>query len=135
VKEAAEYLAHVKSLIILHPRVARWTILREEVEGDLGLFRYRLVLDDGSLLEMFERFQLVVGEVQVTKFSFHWQRAEGQLYKRWDNAAHHPEVSTHPCHLHAGSETHVLPHGPIAVEGVLAAIETEANDLKEVGKG
>jgi hypothetical protein len=91
VKEAAKYLAHVKSLVILHPRVAHWAILREEVEGDLGLFRYRLVLDDDSLLETFERFQLVAGEVQVTKFSFHWQSAEGQLYKRWkrDSMGHY----------------------------------------------
>jgi hypothetical protein len=80
------------------------TFYRRFEDGELGdamdffewaglyeLFRYRLVLDDDSLLETFERFQLVAGEVQVTKFSFHWQSAEGQLYKRWkrDSMGHY----------------------------------------------
>ena len=87
---------------------------------------YQLSLRDGSLLEMFERFQVVGGGVQVTKYSFHWQDANGQLRKRWDNAAHHLEVLTSPHHLHDGAEADVLPHGPVSAEEVLAIIVEDA---------
>ncbi len=88
----------------------------------MGLFRYRLTLRDGGVLELFERFQVVEGRLQVAKYSFHWQDAAGQLRKRWDNAAHHPKVSTQPHHVHDGEEANVLPHGPIGAEEVLAII-------------
>ncbi len=121
-KDAADYLAHVKSLIILNPQVEHWQITRETIEDDMGLFRYRLTLLDGSFLEMFERFQIVNGEAQVSKYSFHWQNANGQLRKRWDNAAHHPEISTHPHHLHKNTEDNVTPHKPMTAEEALIVV-------------
>ena len=53
-KNAATYLAHIKVLILVNPQVVHWVTVREEAQGDRGLFRYRLVLRDGSLLEMFD---------------------------------------------------------------------------------
>lgn len=125
-KDAANYLAHIKALIVANRQVIHWTVAREEAQGDMGLFRYRLILRDGGLLEMFERFRVVEERVAVAKYSFHWQDAAGQLRKRWDNAAHHPEVPTHPHHVHDGTETDVLPHAPISAEEVLAIIAAEA---------
>lgn len=58
-KDAGDYLAYVKALIVANPLVTRWTMLREEAQGNAGLFRYRLTLQDGSLLEIFERFEIV----------------------------------------------------------------------------
>ena len=93
---AAEHLTSIKARIVAHPQVVRWTVVREEAQGDQGLFRYRLTLRGGDLCERFERFQVVAGSVRVSTYAFHWQDAAGQLRKRWDNAAHHPEISTHP---------------------------------------
>lgn len=64
---AAEHLISVKAHIVAHPHVVRWTLIREEAQGDQGLCRYRLTLRDGDLLEMFERFQVVEGRVRVRK--------------------------------------------------------------------
>jgi hypothetical protein len=122
VNEADDYLAYVKALIIANPQVVGWKALREEAQGDLGLFRYRITFHDGSLLEMFERFQIVNGKLLVTKYRFHWQDAAGRLLKRWDNAAHHPQVSTHPHHVHDGSEENVSSYEPLNAEQVLAMI-------------
>lgn len=118
--DVAHYLARIKALIIANPHVMRWVVVREEIQGTLGLLRYRLTLRDGGLLEMFELFQVMEGNVHIVKYSFHWQDAAGHLVKRWDNVAHHPEISTHPYHVHDGVETNVQPHGPIALEEVLA---------------
>lgn len=130
--KADDYLSYIKALIALNREVVRCRVVREEAQGDMGLFRYRLTLRDGGLLEMFERFQLVEGRVQVGKYSFHWQGADGQLRKRWDNAAHHPELSTHPHHVHDGPAAHVLPHRPIGAEGVLATIAAQGTEEEGV---
>ena len=124
-KDAADYLVHIKSLIILNPQVEHWQIVREAIEDDMGLFRYRLTLRDESLFEMFERFQIVDGKTQVSKYSFHWQAADGQLQKRWDNAMHHPEISTYPHHLHDGTEDNVRPHKSMTAEEALLIITAE----------
>jgi hypothetical protein len=86
------------------------------------LYRYRLSLADGGLLEMFERFEVVSDEVNVTKYSFQWQAVDGTLRKRWDNAGHHAEVSTHPHHLHDGFDDNVLPHELITAIDILKII-------------
>lgn len=121
-KEADDYLAYIKALIIANPQVAGWKALREEAQGDLGLFRYQVTYYDGSLLEMFERFKIVNGKLLVTKYRFHWQDAAGRLLKRWDNAAHHPHVSTQPHHVHDGSEENVNSSEPFSAEQILAMI-------------
>ena len=38
-------------------------------------------------------------------YAYHWEhrRQSGRMY-RWDNAPHHPEISTYPHHLHDGDE-------------------------------
>lgn len=124
-KDATDYLVYIKALIVGNSQVLRWTVVREETQGDVGLLRYRLTLRGSGLLEMFERFQVVEGRVQVAKYSFHWQDAAGQLLKRWDNAAHHPELPTRPHHVHDSAEANVQPHAPISAEEVLALIEAE----------
>jgi hypothetical protein len=126
VKDATEYLAHIKALIVLNPQVVHWTAEREEEQGDTGLFRYKLVLRDGGRIELFELFRVAQESVRVTKYSFHWQGPGGELRARWDNAPHHPQVPTHPCHVHDGSEANVLAHAPITVEEVLGIIAAEA---------
>jgi hypothetical protein len=126
VRDVADYVAHLKALIALNPQVVHWAIVREEIEDELGLFRYRLALWDGGLLEMFERFQVVGEQLSVSRYSFHWLRADGQLHKRWDNAAHRPELSTCPCHIHQDAGANVLPHSPIHAEEVLTLVAAEA---------
>lgn len=118
-KSADEYLAYVKTLIHKHEKVRRWEKVREETQGKSGLFRYRLVGVDGSLLELFERFEVVETRVRVTKYSFHWQEPDGRLRRRWDNAAHYPEIQTFPHHVHEREETNVMAHFPVRVENIL----------------
>ena len=117
--DAAEYIAYVKSILISNPQIVSLKIVREEAQEKIGLYRYRLSLADGGLLEMFERFEVVSEEVKVTKYSFQWQDAAGKLRQRWDNASHHPEISTHPYHVHSGSDDTVLPHDPVTATDIL----------------
>jgi len=129
VRDAPEYLTQVRALIIADPGVIHLNVVREEAQGNLGMFRYRLTLRDSGLLEAFELFEVTQGQVHVKKYSFHWQNAVGRLRKRWDNAAHRPETTTHPHHVHDGSDLNVLGHGPITIEQVLAIVTKEGTDV------
>jgi hypothetical protein len=91
----------------------------------IGLYRYKIYLSDGSLLELTERLVEEKDKLQVTKYRFHWQTKEGNLIKRWDNARHHPEVKTFPHHLHEGSEENVTDHKEIRGLEILSHVVNE----------
>jgi len=118
----------IKAVILGSPHVVNIEIVREEVLDKLGLFRFRIKFIDGSFLEIFERFSVQEGSVEVSKYSFHWQSNDGQLRRRWDNAAHHPEISTYPYHIHEGSERNVILGEAINAEKVLSLIAEEIGD-------
>lgn len=120
-----DYLALVKSFIALCPEIITFQILREEILGNKGLWRYRLTLKNNSFLEMFEFFEVQLTEINIIKYSFHWQTKEGKLIKRWDNAPHHPEIETFPHHLHDDTEDSVFPYTPISLEEILRLISAQ----------
>lgn len=74
---------------------------------------------------MFEFFEIQSDRVKVIKYSFHWQKDNGQLIKRWDNAAHHPEIETYPHHLHDGAEDVVFAYQPVSFEEILQIISEQ----------
>lgn len=122
--DAADYIDEIKSLLISAPFVVDVEILREEAIGNDGLYRLRAKLEDGSEVQMFERFELVEhGLTLVGKYSFHWQQQNGTLLKRWDNAPHHPEIATFPDHVHDGREENVIPCAPMNGVRILKLIE------------
>jgi len=122
VKDASEYLIYTRSIILLDNQVQHWQIIREEEQGDNGLLKYRLLLYDQDLLDVFERFIVKQGQVTITRYSYHWQQSSEQLVKRWDNAPHYPSLTTYPHHLHDGDENNVLPHPQIKITDVLSII-------------
>ena len=77
---------------------------------------------DGSLLHIRELLA-----ADHSKYSYHWQAPSGKLLLRWDNAPHHPHVSTHPDHKHEGEQ--IVPSARVLVEEVLREI---AERLKRV---
>ena len=64
-------------------------------------------------------------------YAYHWEqrRQRGRVF-RWDNAPHHPRVSTFPDHLHDGDEatvreSHLHSDPAAALRQVLAFIRQE----------
>ena len=60
-------------------------------------FKSKASLRDGSFLYIREYV-----DEDDKKYAYHWQRANGELIARWDNAPHHPQLSTFPHHKHEG---------------------------------
>lgn len=64
-------------------------------------------------------------EFKRLKCRFHLQTSDNQMIVRWDNAPHHPEVKTHPDHIHIGQKIKASQPMdiPQALEAVLSFIE------------
>lgn len=120
---AHDYFVSVESRLIASPAVKSFYVLREETLGNAGFYRFRAVLTDYSELTLFEYFTIQAGLVVIEKYSFHWQRPNGDLIRRWDNAPHHRQLATAPNHLHEGSETNVLAHAAVDAAFVINEIE------------
>lgn len=120
------YLQELDNLILVADEIRDAKIIRRTVwDTDLekiALYRYKIYFSDGSLLELTERMVEETDELMVTKYRFHWQDEKGTLIKRWDNAAHHPEIDTFPDHLHEGTDDNVLPHVKISGLEVLSTV-------------
>lgn len=105
------------------PLVKDLEVIEAVEEESVQFLRVRAELIDGSLLYVRELFF-----PDHSKYSYHWQTQTGEMLLRWDNAPHHPEVSTHPDHKH--EEDRVAPSARVSVEEVLAEL---AAKLKSKG--
>jgi hypothetical protein len=101
--------------------VRRYEVIQYEVEGLHSRLKIRVFLVDDSQLYVRET---VLGGLR-RKYAYHWQDSAGRLRIRWDNAAHWPEVETHPHHKHVDKENHVMASEATTLEEVLAVIRTK----------
>jgi hypothetical protein len=90
-------------------------VLEVVEEASVQLLKVRAEIIDGSLLYVREAFF-----PRSSKYSYHWQTRIGELLLRWDNAPHHPEISTHPHHKHAGEQ--IGPSERVSIDDVLAEL-------------
>lgn len=112
-----EYLQELDETISASPEVIHVEVIRRTVWETgtevVGLYRYKLNMSDGSLLELMERLVQEQQALTVSKYRHHWQDKDARIIKRWDNAPHHKQIKTFPHHLHEGSETNVVNHNVI----------------------
>ena len=118
-----ERLDSLRARLILSSVVVSFHYHQEETVGDIGYFRVRCTLIDGSELQLIERFRDATNAPVVEKYSFHWQRNDGTLICRWDNAPHHRDSATFPHHLHEGETGVVQAHAPVDAFAILSEIE------------
>jgi hypothetical protein len=86
--------------------------VKEIVPDQAGIIEGRLRFWDGSLLEFTETLTEQGVVLIKTDYAYHYQDIDDNLVFRYDNAPHHPEVSTHPHHKHTpiGIEAATPPH-------------------------
>ena len=110
----------VQELIVSHV-VSSFKVLKCEVGEEDGYTRIKCNLSNGDTLEFAEYIQISKNTIHLETYSFHWQSADGNLVKRWDNVKHHKEVGTYPYHLHLPNNT-VIDSEPMNLKKVLAEI-------------
>ncbi len=109
--------------------VLRCDIVETDRE-EILVYRLRIELADGGLLEMIERYVNTknVNKIETTAYRFHWQGNDGRLIRRWDNAPHFPSLAGFPDHIHCGPEDAPTPGSPVNILDILAEIDIEFSD-------
>jgi hypothetical protein len=95
-----EYFAAIEVKLLQSPIIVTYQIVRRDIAPADGKLRVKAVLGDGGIAELFEYVSESDGEIQLLKYSFHWQDGQGNLRKRWDNAPHYPHLPHAPHHMH-----------------------------------
>jgi hypothetical protein len=113
-----EYFASVQGGILSLPFVIHSNLSFDEISESEGYVRGILILSGGFELHVAE-YVVFRPKLHRLKYRYHLQTPEGTLVIRWDNAAHHPEVSTHPYHSHT-MDGQVKPAGAM---DILMALE------------
>lgn len=117
--KAREYYSTVQAAILAAPHVVQSDISFDEVSEDECYIRGTLTLIGGIELHLAE-YVVTEPEIKRLKYRYHLQTAEEKFLARWDNAPHHPEVKSHPNHLHIKKIVNVS--ATMDVESVLAAV-------------
>ncbi len=84
-------------------------------EGSVQLLEIRATMSNGTLLYITE-----LRTLDYQKYSYHWQRENGEMIMRWDNKPHWKNLSTFPHHRHEMDTVH--PSHRIEIEEVIKAI-------------
>ncbi|MCC6500866.1 MAG: hypothetical protein IT313_11430 [Anaerolineales bacterium] len=119
-----EYYAGVQKAILAAPHVIHTDVSFDEISEEECYIRGSLTLNGGFELHIAE-YVVTEPDFKRLKYRFHLQTSEGQMIVRWDNAPHHPEVTTHPDHLHLGKKIEASQPMdiPQALEAALSFIE------------
>ena len=91
-----------------------WSNRRGGISGQLRFH-------DGSSMDFGEVVILRESQIVKLRYTYHYQGASGEMIFRYDNAPHHPTVSTHPHHKHIGPT--VEPSQPPDISTVLREID------------
>ena len=117
---ARDYYLGLQHGIHAAPHVLRSDVQFEEIDVNECYVRGVLTLIGG--------FELHIAEYVVTdpvltrpKYRYHLQTSDGKLISRWDNAPHHPTVSTFPDHRHDDRDG-IHPASSMNVPDVLDAV-------------
>jgi hypothetical protein len=116
----ADYLASVDQILRASPFVNDFQTQHED-RGEVWFLRVNVYFIDNSLLHFRELF---VGQENPFKktYTYHYQRADGAIIFRYDNAPHFPHLPTVPNHKHVGENEVVAANAP-DLESVLKEIE------------
>lgn len=116
----ADYLASIDQILRASPFVNDFQTQHED-RGEVWFLRVNVYFIDNSLLHFRELF---VGQENPFKktYTYHYQREDGTLVFRYDNAPHFPELPTAPHHKHVG-ENKVTAADTPDLQSVLKEIE------------
>lgn len=117
--KSREYYATVQKAILNAVHITQSDVSFDEISEEECYIRGTLTLTGGCQLHIAE-YVVTEPNLKRLKYRFHLQNASGKMIARWDNAPHHPEVPTHPDHVHIGDKIKANP--PVDILQVLTAV-------------
>lgn len=64
--------------------------------------RGNIIFINSSCLEIAIFAREIRNSIAIDKYRYHYMNGQKQMIFRYDNAPHHPEISSHPHHKHKG---------------------------------
>jgi hypothetical protein len=95
----------VEEWLLESPLIVSYEIVRRDISHLDGKLRIKVSFFDESKAELFEYVAISDSQIDLLKYSFHWQDERGRLRYRWDNAPHHQELSGSPHHRHNADQS------------------------------
>ena len=86
-------------------------------EDTVQVLKIKATVKDGSILYVTE-----LHAASYQKYSYHWQKENGEILIRWDNSPHYKNLKTFPHHVHESGN--IKPSHRIAVEEVINVIKS-----------
>jgi len=120
-KSIGEYFTRVRQLIQGVPEASAERYEEQILSATRGNLRIRLRFTNQALLEISEAILLVAEEPLWLSYRYHYQDPYTGLVFRYDNAPHHPEITTYPDHKHTGDD--VLASSHPSIEEILLEVE------------
>jgi hypothetical protein len=121
----ADYFAGLERTLRRNPQVNKleepFTCLASDDFN--GLVRGRVSFWDGSYLDMYEVVSTELGYPVRISYAYTYLK-EGRRIFRYDNAPHHPEITTFPHHKHIGPQERLAPADQPSLSQVLQEIAT-----------
>ncbi len=114
-----DYFKSIEQLLGSSKLIVDKTVDFKEFSSDEGMVRGRLLFLGGYMLTFMEYIQ--IGK-ERPKYRFNLTDSKGDMIFRYDNAAHHRDVSTFPHHKHVSDE--VKPSKEMGFTEVLSEIES-----------
>jgi hypothetical protein len=84
-----------------------------------NLIRLRADLINSDKLHISEAWD----EESLIRYAYYWLKPNDELRIGWDNAPHHPEVSTHPHHTHVGTQENIQTSNETNLADILKLIK------------
>jgi len=128
-----EHFNAVEERLLHSSVVIAYEIVRQEIAPTDGKLRVKVTFVDGSIAELFEYVTISEASLSLSKYSFHWQDAQGGLKCRWDSAPHHPELPDAPHHRHNADQSVSGVSTVLNILGVLEEIEESLGQGKAEG--
>lgn len=117
-----QYFQSLLDLIASLPFIEKPQINLEKRAEIAGFIRGEIEFKDGSLLYFRELIDLRLPLRQIM-YAYHYQRADGSMLFRYDNTAHHMNVTSFPHHRHT-DKGKIISATPPTLESVLREIES-----------
>ncbi len=99
-----EYFRSIDALLAESPIVREYDIRFDKRGLNKGYIRCAATMQDDSLLHFREFISFAAENVDRMAYTYHYQRADGALVFRYDNAPHYPGLPNAPHHRHDHKE-------------------------------
>jgi hypothetical protein len=114
------YFRKVQEAVLAAPHVIQSNLAFDEISESECYIRGSLALSGGFELHIAE-YVVTEPDIKRLKYRYHLQTLGKVFVARWDNAPHHPNVKTHPNHMHL-AQGNVESSPEMDIEQVLAAV-------------